>query len=144
MSDWGGFRLGDKTALQLNCIMNDGAGVPILPNTRDRTVSIPERNGVLYFGTDLGELRFSIPCAFIFADTIEGLFDHANNLADHLIDQATKKPAKLELVFEADKSRAWDVYYSGVLDLQRTIFDGQFELQLMAPDPTPRSPEDES
>lgn len=139
-TEWGGFKLGDKTALQLNIIMNDGPGFPILSGTRDRTSVIPGRNGLYYFGADLEPLRFAIPCAFIFANSTEQLAEHAADLRDHLIDSTTKQPKKLTLIFENDKDTEHEVYYSGILDLTRTIFDGQFTLPLMAPDPFDPAP----
>ena len=139
MSTWNGFKLTKgavtKTAFDLNILQRDGQANPILPSTRDRTVEIPGRNGIFYFGADLAERRITIPCAFVYASTVALLETHAQTLADFLLDGS--KPAKLELIFEADQTKQWTVYYSGLAGLTRTVFDGEFDLPLVAPNPIP-------
>ncbi len=133
MSSWNGFKLGTKTAAELGILLRAGTANPILPTTRDRLMTIPGRNGVLYFEPDMAARRFSLPCVFIGASTAEELETAAKALATHLTDSG--KPKKLALIFEWDKDVYYDVYYSGRADLARGVFDGEFELQLIAPDP---------
>ncbi len=137
MSDWNGFKLikgaVENTAADLNIMMRDGPDDPILPPTRDRLVEIPGRNGAYDFGADLGPRRISIPCAFLYAGTVAVLNTHAKALAAFLLDNG--KPAALELIFESDKTIYYDVRYSGSLDLTRIVFDGLFDLNLIAVDP---------
>jgi phage-related protein len=139
MSDWGGFKLypvgsgTQTTALDLNIILRPGASFPILPSTRDRTVEIPGRKGMFYFGSRLAARRFSLPCAFVFAENPTALFTHARALGAYLINDG--KPRKMVLEFEADAGNKYHVYYSGRLDLTRMVFDGEFDLPLFAPDP---------
>ena len=140
MSTWNGFKLikgaVSKTALDLNILMRDGVDDPILPATRDKIVEIPNRNGVHYFGADIDARRITIPCNFLYASTIQQLKQHARTLAAFLLD-SNNKPAKLELIFEAEPDKAYWVYYSGQASLTRSIFDGEFDLPLIAPDPFP-------
>ncbi len=137
MSSWNGFKLTkngtEQTAKQLNILLRAGTANPILPPTRDRIMTIPGRDGVLYFTPDMGARRFSLPCVFVNASTAEALEAQAKALAAHLTDDG--KPTKLELIFEWDKTVYYEVYYSGRSDLARGVFDGEFELQLIAPDP---------
>lgn len=141
---WGGFKLTvvsssiAKTATELNILMRPGTSYPILPPTRDRTVEIPGRDGLYYFGADVGARRFTIPCAFIYASNLTELNTHAKELGDFLT--ASGKPQKMKLEFENDGTRYFHVYYSGMLDLSRSVFDGEFDLPLMAPDPAAQTP----
>ncbi len=136
MSAWNGFKLGDKTAAQLYIFLRAGTSNPILPPTRDRTMTIPGRDGVLYFEPDMGPRRFSLPCAFFDASTAEQLETRVKTLAGHLTDESGK-PKKLNLIFEWAQDEYFEVYYSGRSDLARGVFNGEFELQLIAPDPDP-------
>ena len=142
MSAWNGFKLikgaTEKTAAALNILQRDGQANPILPSTRDRIVEMPGRNGVYYFGADVAERRITIPCAFVEADTLATLETHIATLAEFLVD-VDGRPAKLELIFESDKTRGYWVYYSGMIAMTRTVFDGEFDLPLVAPDPYPHA-----
>lgn len=135
---WNGFKLikgeVEKTAEDLGILMTDGSSNPITAATLDRTVSIPGMNGVHYFGSDLRERRITIPCAFVYADNLEALETAAYELEEFLLDE-NNKPAKLELIFEATPTKGYYVYYSGMIDMRRTVFDGQFDLPLLAPNP---------
>jgi hypothetical protein len=130
------------SALSFGIIQTDGRAHPILPATRDRVLHIPGKNGVAFFGSDLAEMRFLIPCEFQ-STNLTDLGTLAAALAEFLIDE-NGRPALIEIRFDGDEESAWNVYYSGALELRRTLFDGAFDLPLMAPDPLPHTPESES
>lgn len=136
MSDWNGFRLGGMTAKQLNILQRAGIANPILPDTRERVITIPGRTGAYDFGAKLSELRIIIPCVFVYANTQEQLEDHIDILAGHLLDEYNR-PRYLDLEFENNKGKVWQVRYSGSLGMVRSVIDGEFDLSLMAPDPIP-------
>lgn len=134
---WNGFKLGGVTAATLNILQLEGQSNPILPPTRDRLLEIPGMAGVYDFGTELAARRFSIPCAFIYAANREQLDQHIETLAAHLLD-VNGVPRYMELIFESDPTRYYNVRYSGSLELSRVVFDGQFDLPLLAPNPYPQ------
>jgi predicted phage tail component-like protein len=138
MSDWGGFKLIDgvteHTAKELGMIMREGEADPVLPPINERTMEIPGRNGAYYFGASFGARRITIPCAFVYSETETELQDDIRALAAILIDN-NSKPKALRLVFESRPTHYYDVYVTGTTTLTRRVYDGEFDLMFVAPDP---------
>jgi predicted phage tail component-like protein len=131
--------LGGKTPQQLGMLVLRGSKRPILPNTRDRSVIVPGRNGGWDFGADLDSRSFDLECAFN-APTSSELQARAELLARLLVD-ANGKPRPLELVFEVHPERTYTVRYSGSLGIDRIAGLGKFTLPLVAFDPHSVGPE---
>jgi predicted phage tail component-like protein len=129
----GGFTLGGKTAKELGIIMVSTSRRPILPNTVDRTMTIPGRNGAWDFGADVGPRQIQLDCAVI-QHNAYNLQSAAENLAALLVD-GFGKPRTLELVFDLRPDRFYKVRYVGSLDINRIIGLGRFSLPLVAFDP---------
>lgn len=106
---------------------------PILPGTRDRTVTIDGRNGAWDFGADVEPREFNLSCAFLTRDSRQ-LQYHVEQLA-HLLVDSYGKPRTLELVFAAHPDRTYTVRYSGNLDINRVVGMGTFSLPLIAFEP---------
>ena len=129
-----GFTLGDKTAEDLGILMREGESNPILPPTRDRTIVVPGRHGAHDMGAEFEARPISIPCVFVYANDQEELEEYIRDLANHLLD-VWGKPRELSLIFDAEPDKTYYVRYAGSLSIDRVIFDGRFNLELVAYDP---------
>lgn len=134
----GGFTLGGVTAAQLGIQMISSSRRPILPNTIDRTLAIPGRNGLWDFGADIGARQFSLQCALINWNAV-ALQTAIGKIASHLLDQYGK-PRTMALILDLQPNRTYTVRYSGSLPIDRIIGLGQFTLPLLAADPAGYEP----
>lgn len=125
--------LGGKTATELNIRILRGTQEPITAATRDRTLEIPGRHGAYDFGADLSVRTFALECA-ILADSSTDLQTKIRALAAHLMDMQGR-PRTLELVFDVEPDRHYNVRYSGNLPVERIAALGLFTLPLTAFDP---------
>ncbi|MNO28121.1 Phage tail protein [compost metagenome] len=128
-----GFSLNGIRSEDLGIIFLRNSQRPILPQTNDRTLSIPGRNGAWDFGADLDTRSFTLECALI-EDSAEALQTAVERIAAALVD-VKGKPKPLELVFDTRPDRYFTVRYVGSLDIERLIRAGQFTLPLIAFDP---------
>lgn len=106
-----------------------------LPDTREKTMEIPGRDGIWDFGADLSVRTFEIPCAIV-AETRETMQATIRKIAGSLIDRRGK-PKTLKLVFDWDPDVTYYVRYSGsmaITDLLN-LMAGSFSLSLKATDP---------
>jgi predicted phage tail component-like protein len=129
----GGFTLGGKTAKELGIIMVSTSRRPILPNTVDRTLTIPGRNGAWDYGADVGPRQIQLDCA-VMQQNAYNLQSTVESVASLLVD-GFGKPRTLELVFDLRPDRFFRVRYVGSLDIERIIGFGRFTLPLLAFDP---------
>jgi len=125
--------LGGKTATELNIRVLKGTQEPITAATRDRLLTIPGRHGAYDFGADLSVRLFALECA-IMADNPADLQAKIRALAAHLMD-SQGHPRTLELVFDVEPDRYYNVRYSGNLPVERLAATGLFTLPLTAFDP---------
>lgn len=125
--------LGGKTFDELGLVLLKTTQTPILPDVRNRTVQIPGRAGAYDFGSDLSTRQFNLECA-IKAATRQELAEKVRALAAHLID-TNGKPRTMELIFDDEPDRYYNVKYSGGVSMERIVSVGRFTLQLMATDP---------
>lgn len=134
------YMLGGVKPSDIGLVVTRESQRPILPSTRDYTVSIPGRNGIRDFGADVEGRSFSFECAFIARDYIE-LQQRAESLARILVD-SYGRPRTIDLVLDVHKDRFWKVRYSGSLELDRIFGLGTFTLPLVAFDePYAQGPE---
>lgn len=112
---------------------------PGLPQTTDRTVSIPGRNGLWDYGSDLSPRTFEYECAFVERDSIS-LQQRVTTLAAILID-TYGKPKNLELRARERPGQFFNVRYVGKFDIDRIAGLGTFTLPLTAFDPFARDAE---
>jgi len=127
------FTLGGRTAKDLGLIMLRSAQRPVLPGTRDSSVSVPGRPGAYDFGGELGPREFELECGIIAANRGE-LQNIVRNLAAHLLD-SRGRPRTMELIFDIEPDRHCTVRYSGDLPIERIIRTGRLTLPLIAHDP---------
>ena len=132
------FTLGEKTAGELKIKLLEDTAIPILSDTRDRTITVPGRAGAYDFGADQGPRFFDLDCGFV--DEVLGtdseLQQAVRDLASHLCDN-DGTPRDLSLVFNREPGKTWTVRYAGSLPIERTIYHakGFFTLPLVAYDP---------
>jgi len=110
-----------------------GSQRPMLPNTRDRTLIIPGRNGAMDFGAEVEPRFFALECAFNARDNFE-LQQRVEVLARLLVD-SYGKPRTLDLIFAAHPDRTYRVRYSGSAPIDRVAGLGLFTLPLAAFEP---------
>ncbi len=110
-----------------------GSVRPILPDTRDRTLVIPGRNGSWDFGSDMEPRYFNLDCQFV-TRSASDLQYAVETLARLLVD-TYGKPKSIELVFAVHSDRVYTVRYSGSLPIERLVGMGRFNLPLIAFDP---------
>lgn len=127
--DNGGFTLDGVAAKDLNIVMGRDSDRPIAPSTVDRFLSIPGRNGILSFGSDVGARYFNLVCNVITKD-YRTLQAATERVASVLLD-GYGKPKQIKLVFDARPDRYYLVKYSGSLTIDRLFGYGQFSLPLV-------------
>ncbi|RED54800.1 phage tail domain-containing protein [Cohnella lupini] len=126
-------RLDGIDNLDLNFHVLRGSAYPVLPNTVERVLSIPGKNGAWHFGSDLDVKQFDFICA-INAQNAEQLQQYVSSLASFLVD-IYGKPRELKLVLLSQPDREYIARYSGSSPLDRNVGYGEFTLPLIAFDP---------
>lgn len=120
----------------------EGSLDPILPDSRDRIVTIPGRQGALDFGAELEPRYFEFECIFVADGTnynnpsAQELQNRIRQLASLLTDK-TGIPRMFPLIIEREPNKHYMVRYSGSLGIERIIYSsvGTFTLPLVAYDP---------
>jgi len=130
------FTLGGTADTALGVELQSTYQEPILPPTRDRTATIPGRQGMVVFSSDLDAREITLDLAMIESHTAAALQAVVRAFAQVLLDK-TGKPKDVALVFVKEPTKTYTVRYTGNLPLARLIGDswGEFTLPLMAPDP---------
>lgn len=105
-----------------------------LPETRDRTITVPGRHGAYDFGADLGVRQFELKCALIDATDPADLQQKLRLLTAELTD-AYGRPKTFELSFSEEPEKHYRVRYSGRVAVDRIYKLGLFSLPLTAYDP---------
>ena len=129
--------LGGKTDTELGFrVLGLDTVIPNLPETRDYLTTIAGRHGSYDFGADLSARGFLLNCYF------EEELDHAQiqaavlALNAHLLDN-WGKPKTMELVFDWDDDKHYNVRYSGGVgvDTAQALARRKFTLPLIAFEP---------
>ena len=130
------FTIGGQADTALGVELQAGYDEPMLPGTRDRTLKIAGRQGMITFGSDLDAREFNLPLAMIEPSTAAALQAVVRTFAAVLLDK-TGKPKDVSLVFVKEPNKTYTVRYSGALSLARLIGNthGEFTLPLIAADP---------
>jgi len=135
MVDNGGFVLDGVAASAYGITLRYGPSIPMLPETRDRTAEIPGRDGVYWFGSDVGQRRFSLPCDFRDCADSAALDVLIKAFARALVD-VNGKPRALALIFDDAPTITYTVRYSGGVPFDRAwVGCSEFTLELVADDP---------
>lgn len=115
-----------------------------LPETRDRSITVPGRHGAFDFGADLGVRQFEIKCALINALDPTDLQLKLRKLATVLTD-AYGRPKTFRLMFSEETDKYYDARYTGRVGVDRVHKLGLFSLAFTAFDPLAKSvvPSDE-
>lgn len=105
-----------------------------LPETRDRTITIPGRHGAYDFGADLGVRQFELKCGLIDALNPVDLQRKIRALASELTD-AYGRPKTFELSFSDEPEKHYKARYTGRVAVDRIHRFGFFSLPFTAFDP---------
>jgi len=108
---------------------------PILPSTVDRTLAIPGKRGVYDFGSDVSFRLFEISCAILKSGV--QLQQTLSSIAKALTDN-DGNPKWVELTFDNDPLKVFEVRYMGNLRINRMSNISTFKLPLMAREPYSR------
>jgi len=143
MSDILRFTLGGIANTTLGVELMPEFDEPILPKTRDNSVTIPGRNGVHLFNTDLGPRVIVLDLVAIDSSTPETLQALIKTFSQVLLDQ-DGHPEDVALVLSKEPNYTYTVRYAGSMPLQRIIggSKGFFSLPLLAADPFSYATED--
>ena len=129
--------LGGKTNTELGFeIRSEGTLIAALPATRDYRCDIAGRHGSYDFGADLQPKLFLFNCWLSETLDLEDIDDAITTLNAHLLDN-WGKPKTLELIFDYQTDRHYNVRYSGAqaIDTGRGMARRKFTLPLIAFEP---------
>lgn len=104
-----------------------------LPNHTSKTMKIPGRPGLWYFGSELGVRSLNQPVGILRgnpADTQRKLNDFIRSLFDDF-----GKPREIELIYDYEPDKHYTVKFDGSIDPQRIHEYTEFNLPLTAFDP---------
>jgi len=133
-----GFKLGGMTSDELGIIFLRSSKRPILPGTRDMTLTVPGRNGAWDYGADMEPRLFVLECGMITSDRF-ALQYAVERLARLLVD-SYGRPRTLPLTFDVRPDRTYQARYSGTLDIDRITATGRFDLPMVAFEPYAMGP----
>jgi predicted phage tail component-like protein len=106
---------------------------PLLTGSRHNTVSIPQRAGAYYYGGQLEPKPFTLDCVFTRSNYAD-LKARITKFKRLLID-GNGRPKVVQLRFEDEPDRYYNVVYEGLIDIERIADLGVFSVQLIAYDP---------
>jgi predicted phage tail component-like protein len=115
-------------------IVQKGASDPIIPETRERVLQIPGRDGLIDFGAELAERMIDIPLAFPYAISAREMQQKARAFAKFLTD-SKGRPRNITLTFDHDIDKHYTVRITGTLSIERLLAMGFFTLSMVAVDP---------
>jgi hypothetical protein len=95
----GGFSIDGVACSTYGVTLRYGAGKPMHPETRDRTMGVTGKDGNYWFDSDRGSLSFSLPCQFAGCASAAALDVLVRAFARVLVD-VYGKPRAFSLVFD--------------------------------------------
>lgn len=107
---------------------------PSTPEFNEQTLSIPGRPGLLSFGTQIGAKQFSLPVKVFTRDRYERQ-QRKNEFVAFLFD-AYRKPREFKLSFDYEQDKYYIAKIASQFTPEMLIQMDQFELPLVANDPT--------
>jgi predicted phage tail component-like protein len=105
-----------------------------IPETIDRTLSIPEKDGLLYYGSNLGAREFNIPMIVIPQDNRVQVQAKIREFASFMFN-GYGKPKKVKLIFDYEPDKFYYVRFSGRVVPDRLYRMAEFGLPIVAYDP---------
>jgi predicted phage tail component-like protein len=105
-----------------------------IPETNDRTLSIPEKDGLLYYGSDLGAREFNIPMIVKPQDNRAMMQKRIRDFVGFMFN-GYGKPKKIKMIFDYEPDKYYHVRFSGRVVPERLYRMAQFDLPLIADDP---------
>ncbi|MBP1992552.1 phage tail domain-containing protein [Paenibacillus eucommiae] len=115
-------------------IMQPGHDHPLAPATIDRSQKIQGRNGLLDWGSDIGERAFSFPLAWAQEPNRHTLQQKIEAFTSVIFD-GYGKPRDIQLVFDYETDVAYTARYKGAVSTERTFNLAFFSLPMVAHDP---------
>lgn len=126
--------LGGVDFRDFGIIILRGSKAPILPETKDSTVTVPGMTGVYDYGATLGARMIELECAFVGFRSPADLQQAVRRFAAHLVDEYGR-PRVMPLRIDWEPDVEYMVRYSGSLAIERLASLGTFTLPLLAADP---------
>lgn len=106
---------------------------PSTPNTSAKTLSIPGKPGLLYFGEDIGEKPFSFNLT-MHEQSYEKAQTKLNELNAFLFD-SFGQPRNLKIIFDYEADKFYNVAINGSLIPIREFFEKTMPINFVAYDP---------
>lgn len=127
-------RLDDYTFEDFGYKERFGETNPSTPEIEEKAISIPGRPGRISFGTEIGVRQFKIPLMLIEKSEFERQ-QRRNNFVAFLFD-AYRQPRTFKLIFDYEPDKFYWVKVGSQLTPEMLYQMDQFELTLIANDPT--------
>ncbi|MED4052933.1 phage tail family protein [Niallia taxi] len=127
-------KLGDYTFEDFGLIEEFGHVHPSIPEISENTLAIPGRRGLLSFGTNVGAKHFSFPVKVFVSDRYERQRSK-NKLVAFLFDEYMQ-PREFKLVFDYEPDKYYIAKISNQITPEMLFQMDQFDVSLVANDPT--------
>lgn len=111
-----------------------GSNEPILPDTRDKTVTIPGRHGAISFDSYLAPRRFFQEILIPTQSTIEDVQEIVRSISPLILDEYGK-PKEVELRWDYEPDKYYIAKFSGYIAINRIHHAGMFPIPFTAYDP---------
>lgn len=112
--------------------------IPPLPETRDNSIEIAERDGELDFGSTYGPRTFDLECVIMANDTT---IDYQNRVAQ-VAALFNAKKGDIVFTFGDRPGKRYIGRYAGTISIEKLIFDGNVTIPIkMGENPFPVSDE---
>jgi predicted phage tail component-like protein len=105
-----------------------------IPETIDRTLSIPEKDGLLYYGSNLGAREFNIPMIVIPQENRIEMQKRIREFSGFVMD-GYGRPKMLKIIFDYEPNVYYHVRLRGRVSPERYYRMAEFDLPLIADDP---------
>jgi len=127
-------KLDNYTFQDFGLIEEFGHVHPSTPEFSEKTISIPGRPGLLSFGTEIGAKQFTFPLKVFVRDRFERQ-RRKNNFVAFLFD-AYRQPRTFKLTLDYEPDKYYWAKVGGQITPEMLVVMDQFELTLIANDPT--------
>jgi len=129
-----GFTLDGKHSSELGLVLTARTDRPMLPRSRDTTVTLPGRHGELHRRTLMQARQFTLELEWATAGNRAVTAQRLRDLSNLLLDKYGE-PRDVELEFDDDPGKKYSVQYSGRIRLDRMAMGASLRLQLVAFNP---------
>lgn len=107
---------------------------PMMPPTRDKTITIPGRHGDYYFGSYFDARQLDLSCGFNNQPSLQDTQRLIRELNTLLLDDYGR-PKTVELVYDYEPDKHYKARVAGAIPVDRIARAGVFTIPMIAHDP---------